>query len=71
VVAPAALAGGCAKVIIVDMAQPKLDIITAYDGIEIVNIGDPPLSNVVAQITGNWGADLVFECSVAVPLYFT
>jgi D-xylulose reductase len=53
------------------MAQPKLDIITAYDGIEIVNIGDPPLSNVVAQITGNWGADLVFECSVAVPLYFT
>ncbi len=36
-VALAALAGGCAKVIVADLAQPKLDIIGAYDGIETVN----------------------------------
>lgn len=66
-VALAALAGGCAKVIVADMAQPKLDIIAAYDGIEVVNIADTSLSSVVAQATDNWGADVVFECSGAAP----
>ena len=28
----AALAGGCARVIVADLAQPKLDIIGAYQG---------------------------------------
>ncbi len=66
-VALAALAGGCAKVIVADMAQPKLDIIAAYDGIEVVNIADTNLSSAVAQATDNWGADVVFECSGAAP----
>jgi len=66
-VALAALAGGCAKVIVADMAQPKLDIIAAYDGIEVVNIADTSLSSAVAQATDNWGADVVFECSGAAP----
>ena len=66
-VALAALAGGCAKVIVADMAQPKLDIIAAYDGIEVVNIADTTLSSAVAQATDNWGADVVFECSGAAP----
>jgi D-xylulose reductase len=66
-VALAALAGGCAKVIVADMAQPKLDIIAAYDGIEVVNITDTALSSAVAQATDNWGADVVFECSGAAP----
>ena len=66
-VALAALAGGCAKVIVADMAQPKLDIIAAYDGIEVVNIADTKLSSAVAQATDNWGADVVFECSGAAP----
>ena len=43
-VALAALAGGCAKVLISDMAQPKLDIIGAYDGVETVNISRRPRS---------------------------
>ncbi len=29
---------GCAKVLVADLAQPKLDIIGAYPGIETVNI---------------------------------
>jgi D-xylulose reductase len=66
-VALAALAGGCAKVIVADMAQPKLDIIAAYDGIEVVNIADTTLASAVAQATDNWGADVVFECSGAAP----
>lgn len=66
-VALAALAGGCAKVIVADMAQPKLDIIAAYEGIEVVNIADTTLSSAVAQATDDWGADVVFECSGAAP----
>ncbi|WP_045392704.1 NAD(P)-dependent alcohol dehydrogenase [Falsirhodobacter sp. alg1] len=66
-VALAALAGGCAKVIVADMAQPKLDIIGAYSGIETVNISQQSLVSVVSDTTGGWGADIVFECSGAAP----
>jgi len=66
-VALAALAGGCARVIVADLAQPKLDIIGAYDGIETVNIRNRPLAEAVAQATEGWGADIVFECSGAAP----
>ncbi|AQZ51246.1 NAD(P)-dependent alcohol dehydrogenase [Martelella mediterranea] len=66
-VALAALAGGCAKVIVADLAQPKLDIIGAYDGIETVNIRNRPAAEAVAEATDGWGADVVFECSGAAP----
>ncbi|MCJ8141215.1 NAD(P)-dependent alcohol dehydrogenase [Falsirhodobacter halotolerans] len=66
-VALAALAGGCARVIVADMAQPKLDIIGAYDGVEVVNIRNTPLREAVAAATDGWGADIVFECSGAAP----
>lgn len=66
-VALAALAGGCAKVIVADMAQPKLDIIGAYDGIETVNIRETPAADAVTAATDGWGADVVFECSGAAP----
>ena len=66
-VALAALAGGCARVIVADLAQPKLDIIAAYDGIETVNIRNRKLADAVAEATDGWGADLVFECSGAAP----
>lgn len=66
-VALAALAGGCARVIVADLAQPKLDIIAAYDGIETVNIRQQNLAEAVAQATAGWGADIVFECSGAAP----
>ena len=67
ITALAALASGCSKVIIADLAQPKLDIIGAYDGIEAVNIRTTNLKSYVDQATANWGADVVFECSGAAP----
>lgn len=66
-VALAALAGGCARVIVADQAQPKLDIIGAWDGIETVNIRTRPLVDAVAEATDGWGCDIVFECSGAAP----
>jgi len=63
----AALAGGCAKVYVADLAQPKLDIIGAYDGIETINIRDTPAAEAISQATDGWGADVVFECSGAAP----
>jgi len=64
-VALAALAGGCARVIVSDMARPKLDIIGTYDGVETVDIRERPLADYVAESTGGWGADVVFESSGA------
>ncbi|WFE75847.1 NAD(P)-dependent alcohol dehydrogenase [Roseinatronobacter sp. S2] len=61
----AALAGGCAKVFIADLAQPKLDIIGAYDGVGTINIRQSSAAQAIAAATGGWGADVVFECSGA------
>lgn len=63
----AALAGGCAKVLVSDFAQPKLDIIAAYDGIETVNLKDTAAQAKIGEMTDGWGADVVFECSGAAP----
>ncbi|MEO8685466.1 MAG: NAD(P)-dependent alcohol dehydrogenase [Devosia sp.] len=62
-VALAALAGGCARVIVADLAQPKLDIAAKYQGIIPVNIREKNISEEVARLTEGWGADVVFECS--------
>lgn len=64
-VALAALAGGCSKVIIADFAQPKLDLIGQYDGIVPINLGDSDALERIAAETEGWGCDLVFECSGA------
>lgn len=63
----AALAGGCATVLVSDFAQPKLDIIGQYDGIETVNLGVKTVGEEIGEMTGGWGADVVFECSGAAP----
>jgi D-xylulose reductase len=62
-VALAALAGGCARVIVADLAQPKLDIAARYPSIIPVNIREQKLSVVLSDLTEGWGADVVFECS--------
>lgn len=62
-VALAALAGGCARVILADLAQPKLNIAAQYSGIVTVNISEQSLAEAVAGLTDGWGADVVFECS--------
>jgi len=62
-VALAALAGGCSRVIISDLAQPKLDIAAQYQGIIPVNIREQKLLDEVNRLTDGWGADVIFECS--------
>jgi D-xylulose reductase len=62
-VAIAALAGGCARAIVADLAQPKLDIAAGYQGVIPVNIREKNLVAEVKRLTENWGADVVFECS--------
>lgn len=62
-VALAALAGGCARVIVADLAQPKLDIAAKYQGIIPLNIRESNIVEKVAELTEGWGADVVFECS--------
>jgi D-xylulose reductase len=62
-VALAALAGGCAEVIISDFSAEKLAIAGSYAGITPVNIGARKLADVVAERTHGWGADVVFEAS--------
>ena len=62
-VAIAALAGGCARAIVADLAQPKLDIAAKYQGVIPVNIREKNLVAEVKRLTDDWGADVVFECS--------
>ncbi len=62
-VALAALAGGCARVAIADMAQPKLDIAASYPGIVPINVSEQDLHGEILRLTDGWGVDTVFECS--------
>ena len=64
-VAIAALAGGCARVVIADLAQPKLDIAARYQGVIPVNIREKNLAGEISRLTDGWGADVIFECSGA------
>jgi D-xylulose reductase len=58
----AALAGGCSKVIITDVIDPKLKIAASY-GMIPVNIIKQNLQKVVDDVTGGWGVDAIFEAS--------
>ncbi|MBX3529652.1 MAG: NAD(P)-dependent alcohol dehydrogenase [Rhizobiaceae bacterium] len=62
-VALAALAGGCARVVIADLARPKLDIAARYQGVIPVDVSKEDLAARVSALTDGWGADIVFECS--------
>lgn len=62
----AALAGGCAKVIMADISAAKLKIaenLTSPGKIVGVNVTSADLRETVLKLTDNWGADVVFECS--------
>jgi D-xylulose reductase len=58
----AALAGGCSKVIITDVIDPKLKIAASY-GMIPVNIVKQNVQKVVDDVTGGWGVDAIFEAS--------
>jgi D-xylulose reductase len=62
-VAIAALAGGCARAVVADLAQPKLDIAAQYQGVIPVNVREKDLAAEVKRLTDGWGADVIFECS--------
>jgi len=63
VTALAALAGGCAEVIMTDVVQPKLDLAAKLGPITPVNVAEQSLMDVINEKTAGWGADLIFECS--------
>ncbi len=70
-VALAALAGGCSRVFVSDMAQEKLDIAGGYAGITPINIRNADVARTVHEATAGWGADIVFEASGAARVYDT
>lgn len=65
VTALAALAGGCAEVIICDLFDEKLAVAAHYDGLHAVNAKTGDLAGTVAALTDHNGVDIVFECSGA------
>jgi D-xylulose reductase len=64
-----AMAGGCSKVIISDVLDSKLDVAKTYDGLIPVNITKNKLKDVVNDLTGGWGADIVIEASGSEKVY--
>jgi D-xylulose reductase len=61
VTALAALAGGCARVIITDVQAPKLELAANLGPLVPVNVRDESLATVVRRLTDGWGADVVFD----------
>jgi D-xylulose reductase len=68
-VALAALAGGCSKVIISDISAEKLTIAAEYTGVMPVNVRNTNLVDTVMAQTRGWGADIVFEASGSPRVY--
>jgi D-xylulose reductase len=60
-VALAALAGGCARVMLADVKPEKLAATSHYPGLTGLAPGDTAAQ--VLAATEGWGADIVFECS--------
>jgi len=62
----AALAAGCAKVILADISDAKLKVgenLTSSGKIIGVNVKKHKLRQAVLDRTDGWGADVIFECS--------
>lgn len=64
-VALAALAGGCSRVLISDLSPTKLQLASGYEGITGIDLNEADLASAVNAATDGWGADVVFECSGA------
>lgn len=61
--AASAIAGGCAKVLISDVSQTKLDLAAKIPGVIPINVKESSLLDKVMEETGDWGGDRVFEAS--------
>jgi D-xylulose reductase len=62
-VALAAIAGGCSRVVIADLVREKLAIAERYPGLVGVDVGREKLLDAVNRATLGWGADVIFEAS--------
>lgn len=62
VTAMAAMAGGCSKVIITDIIRQKLDLAADF-GMVPVNVSNQNVNDIVMDVTGGWGVDIIFEAS--------
>lgn len=66
VTALSALAAGCARVFVTDLAEKKLEIAASLSpAITPVHTGTDDLTTTVMAATENWGADIVFEATGA------
>ena len=66
VTALSALAAGCARVFVTDLAEKKLEIAASLSpAITPVHAGTDDLTTTVMAATENWGADIVFEATGA------
>lgn len=64
VTALAALAAGCARVYVTDIAEKKLEIAAGLSkAIVPINVKSQNLSEIVLQQTSGWGANIVFEAT--------
>lgn len=64
VTALSALAAGCARVYVADMAEKKLEIAESLSpAITAINIKQETVADAVKRATDGWGADVVFEAS--------
>jgi D-xylulose reductase len=59
----AALAAGCARVIVSDIDEAKLEIARKLGPVTPVNVRSAKVDDIVLEETDGWGADIVFECS--------
>ncbi|AOR71397.1 sulfurtransferase [Burkholderia stabilis] len=65
----AALAGGAARVILADVVPDKLALFDGNPAVTTVDVRARPLADAVAEATGGWGADVVFEASGSANAY--
>lgn len=63
VTAIAALAGGCSRVLISDVQEPKLALAEKLGAVTGVDVRSRKLTDAVMAETDDWGADVVFEAS--------
>jgi D-xylulose reductase len=63
VTALSALASGCAKVIVTDVKQERLEVAGRYEGLVPVDISTEDAVARVAALTEGWGAEVLFEAS--------
>lgn len=58
-----ALAGGCSSILVIDIKQPKLDLVETLGPVRTINVEKENPAEAIQEMTGGWGADVVFEAS--------